>query len=197
MIMKKMSLLVLIAVSAIFIPKTEAARVQVYDRNVYIINKTLKQYGLNIWGTDYFRHEGILYCISHFGNSQNKVIIYQLNETGTVSSLAVTTEVDIFDAYPSYQGLQRLGYETGKEAGIVAGTILEIIGVTEEEFLRMFREIQNHVYNTYATNPNLSYYSKSSSVWCSNINRLIDFQLTMELKANNKFILEIYISAYA
>lgn len=198
--MKNLYFLTVLIMSLILIFHNSALarQVQVYDKDLSNINQALQRIGFKTWGIEYTRHNGILYCKTNFGDSMDNMIIYQVNDNDarSIAKIIVTSSRDVLNAYPSYQGLQLFGYEMGKNTGEVAGAILSIIGVTDEEGYKMLNEIQTHYYNSLSINPYIKHYIKSSTVWASKINRIIEFTFEMGLNDKNMFEVNFYILAY-
>ena len=46
--------------------------------------------GFNVWGTEYYTHKGIKRCELHFGNSENNLIRFRLNNDNSVARMLIT-----------------------------------------------------------------------------------------------------------
>lgn len=116
-----------------------AARVQIYDGSVNDILNDIKEtandmkkdskyanVNLTIRGTHYWNDKnGFRYCESHFGDSDNNRLIFQVNNNGAVSSAWIIMRLDTMSGEMDKDGMNAMG--------LSVASIFYVIGMSKDE----------------------------------------------------------------
>ena len=148
---------------------TAASAETLYGGNVSDLIQGMKyignEVGFSVWGTEYYTYKGVKRCELHFGQSQNNLIRFRLNNDNSVARMLVSV--------PN-------SYEDAMYAGFLAGFCCKAFGVNEEEYEQMWSKLtQDTIDNTYS-----SYMHKKYSVWASRTQQYI----VMDVEVNSSKI---------
>ena len=167
---------------------TSAAQVQIYDQSINNVLNGIRndcdRYGTaNIWGIEYYTYEGAKRCEFHFGDTNNNLVRFRLNNDNSVSRVLISIPNSIIAKDGS-----RTSYN---QASFINGSIFKAIGLSESESKDIFgRSIES--FKEYGrTHSDVHHYHEKFSVWCSRTNRYIVLDVEMD---DNKF--DWYIYAY-
>ena len=172
--MKKNFAVMLLAVGMIFcsqfanISFVQAQQVQIYDQNFYDVLNSLKKdcskYGLNLWGTETYTYEGVKRYEIHFGDTDNNLIRFRLNNDNSVARVLVTI--------PNSITMRDGSEESFNQATFITGSIFKAIGMSESE-TRDIGERFVRKFKAFGQSRNANYFHEKFSVWCSRSNRNI------------------------
>ena len=169
--MKRVLLSVLVAIFLVSCESlAHATEVQIYDYSVENIINDLKsagrQFGVDIWGTNYYTYKGVKRCELNFGDSKRNIIRFRLNNDNSVSRILVTLPNDGFS-------------ESSIQAGHVVGVIFIRLGLSESEFKNLWGNFTNGVISAANRNPYLTYFHEKYSIWCSKTQRYMTLDVEM------------------
>lgn len=137
-------------VACLFCNVTASAE-SLYRGNVSDIIEAFKMVGnefnFRVWGTEYYTYKGINRCELHFGNSQNNLVRFRLNNDNSVARMLVTTSNSELDSL--------------MQAGMLLGTALNAYGVDSNDFaqawLTLLQDLEDNAYS--------NYFHKRYSLW--------------------------------
>ena len=143
-----------------------ATPVQIYDPDFSnMLNSfkgTCRLFNIDVWGTEYYTYKGARRCEVHFGDSENNLIRFRLNDDNSVSRILIT--------FPP----QYIIYNDTELLLVLAG-ILNEIGLSTSELEILSNDLSDKMdrMGQYAT-----HFHDKSSVWCAKTRRYItlDFE---------------------
>ena len=168
--MKK--IFVLTMLFACLICNAKASAETLYGGNVADIIQVMKsvgnEFGFSVWGTNYYTtYKGIKRCELHFGNSQNNLIRFRLNNDNSVARMLVS----IPNSYNTEAEMEDAMY-----AGLLAGVCCISAGVDESEYKQLWSTLLSDIVdNMFATHIHKRY-----SVWCSRAQQYIVADVEMD-----------------
>ena len=110
--------------------------------------------GFRVWGTEYYTYKGIKRCELHFGNTENNLIRFRLNNDNSVARMLIT----IPNSYDVSSGL-----EDGFQAGVLAAVACIAYGVEENEYKQMWDSLTVDIFdNLFSSHIHKKYYAWSS-----------------------------------
>ncbi len=148
---------VLTTLLACLVCNLTASAESLYRGNVLDVIDAFKlvgnELGFSLWGTKYYTYKGINRCELHFGNSQNNLIRFRLNNDDSVARMLITI--------PNSDNV--LALESGMEAGILAVASCIAYGVNEKEAEHMWESFTVDVFdNIFSSHMHKKYYAWSS-----------------------------------
>lgn len=147
---------VLTMLVACFVCNVTASAESLYRGNVSDIIEAFKMVGnelnFRVWGTEYYTYKGINRCELHFGNSQNNLVRFRLNNDNSVARMLVTIpNSDNFSAF-----------ESGMEAGMLVVASFIVYGVDKKEAQHMWESATvDALNNLYSSHFHKKYYAWS------------------------------------
>ena len=214
-----------LVVAAIFLANglnnvANAARVQIYDGNVNDILNDIREtandmkkdseyanFNLAIRGTHYWNDKnGFRYCESHFGDSDNNRLIFQVNNNGSVSSAWIIMRLDTMSGEMDKDGMNSVGLQIA--------SILYFIGMSKDESkklrngidswadanlekaIEILNALRRNNYQLAEQKMNEVEKVKTSSVWCAKSKRYINMQASINNLDSDDTTMNIHIYAH-
>ena len=141
-----------------------------YSGNVSNVIKAFKmvgnEIGFSVWGTEYYTYKGIKRCELHFGNTENNLIRFRLNNDNSVARMLITIRNSYNDS----------DLDNALQAGILGGTACIIFGVSENEYKQMWKTFTLDAFDNLFD----SYFHKNYSVWASGTQQYIVMDVEMD-----------------
>ena len=163
-----------------FMIKTEAYAVQIYDGGVESIISDMQALGatkgISVWGKEYYTYQGVKRCEVHFGNTDENLVRFRLNNDGSVSRILIVTPSE-------YEQLQKAGY--------MLGSCLLRVGLNQSEMEKLVSDYIDGCLNVAINNPYATHMHEKYSVWCSATQRQIVLDVEMTFQK-----MELYLYAY-
>lgn len=124
------------------------------------------QFGFSVWGTEYYTYQGVKRCELHFGQSQNNLVRFRLNNNNSVARMLVSVP----NSYNSSSEMVDMMH-----AGMLAGVCCIASGVDENEYQSMWdRYMQDCIDNAYS-----DYMHKKYSIWSARAQQYIVVDVEM------------------
>ena len=124
------------------------------------------EFDFRVWGTEYYTYKGIKRCELHFGNSQDNLIRFRLNNNNSVARMLITFK----------NSYSNSGFESAFQAGILSAAACLIYGVNEDESKKMWMSFTDD-----AIDHLFSYYMhKKYYAWSSKTQQYITMDVEMD-----------------
>ena len=121
-----------------------------------------KEFGFSVWGTEYYTYKGIKRCELHFGNTENNLVRFRLNNDNSVARVLITI--------PN-------SYEAGFQAGALSAAVCISFGrVQEKEYKKMWESVILDVFD----NLSASHIHKKYYAWSPILKQYITMDVEMD-----------------
>ena len=106
------------------------------------------EFGFSVWGTEYYTYKGVKRCELHFGNTENNLVRFRLNNDNSVARVLITI--------PN-------SYESGFQAGALSAAVCISLGrVDKNKYNQMWESVILDVFdNLSASHIHKKYYAWS------------------------------------
>lgn len=169
--MKKFAVAAIFLFCLMFNVSASANAVQIYDGRVERIVEIIKQY-CNGWGTEYYTYQGAKRCELHFGNTDENLVRFRLNNDNSVSRFLITMPSDAVEN----------SYSDSINAGFVMGVVLGAAGLNSDEIRSLWTKFMNGVENFVNYNPYATHFHEKYTVWCSKTSRYVVMDVEFDTK---------------
>lgn len=182
--MKKFFAATILALTLLVVESpAQAMPVQLYDHSVdYVINDlrtVCREFGISLWGTEYYTYKGARRCELHFGNSDNNTIQFLLNDDDSIAGVFVTSGVTT---------PLRAAVKSGFQAGIILETILRSVGMSKPEANRLAGKACKDLFDAFDRNPYIRQHNEKISVRCPRIRRCVVVDYEFNSSSANFYI---------
>ena len=139
-----------------------------YGGNVSDIINAFKVTGnlfeFSVWGTEYYTYNGIKRCELHFGNSQDNLVRFRLNNDNSVARMLIS--------FPSSSGM-----DTSIQAGALAGVACAAYDIDDNDYKQMWMTFLQDMVDSVHSN----YFHKKYPLWSYRTHQYIVMDVEMNL----------------
>ena len=167
--------------------------VQLCDRNVENVisdlSKTVKNFGVTLWGKEYYTYKGERRCQLHFGNSKTNVVRFRVNNDNSVvwAFVSATLQIGQSDEEKDYIRTQTV---------MTAISLTDCIGLSESDSDSLRDKLQELATKWRDGISKSDPPHGQVSLWCPSVQRYVLLDIKIDDLSDDEYSLDFTFSAY-